>query len=157
MRPHTPGVTSSLLWWTILTTLSRIILLSPTALLFKCLLIYYFGHVCGMVWRPEETLLLYMSFRAWSQATSVSWQVLTPITGSRAASHQVLDYNKKHLTKMAQWLRVLIVLPEDIGSIPSAHMVLSVTLVLGDLMPTLGFLGLCTWYIHAGKASIHIN
>ena len=41
---------------------------------------------------------------------------------------------------MAQWLRTLAVLPEDLGSVPSTHSSQpSVTLVLGDLMCASGF------------------
>ena len=45
---------------------------------------------------------------------------------------------------MAQWLRILVVLPEDPGQIPSTHVVaysLSVTPVLGDLNPHFASMG----------------
>ena len=57
---------------------------------------------------------------------------------------------------MAQWLRALTVLPEDLGLIPSNHMAAHnpLTPVLEDIMPSSGqVLHTCG----AGKTSIHIK
>jgi hypothetical protein len=47
---------------------------------------------------------------------------------------------------MMQWLRALVVIPEDLGSVPSTDMVAnygSVTSVVGDLTPSSGTCGYC--------------
>lgn len=66
--------------------------------------------------------------------------------------------------EMAQWLRVLIALLEDLNPIPSTHTSnsqVSVTSVLGDLMLSSGSYGYHThtWYIdiHAEITPIHIQ
>ena len=57
---------------------------------------------------------------------------------------------------MAQWWRVLIVLPENLDSISSSHMVAYNHLVPEDPMYPSGLCGHCMYVVHRGKCR-HIH
>lgn len=70
---------------------------------------------------------------------------------------------KKKCTEMAQWLKALVTLPEDLGSIPRTHMVAH-NLCYSSSKETMPFSGLqifqaCSWCTsaHVGKLPTYIN